>query len=384
MSVSIFKNNNEFSINVISIVDWEIMFNSKHYLIIDIIFNSDLNKIESDYTGISNESVLVNLYENVTGILDTLTYSSRTQTNNNLDTPASITNYIVNNNKLRVIFDYLTSGFLLDTGSIDKYLEFIIHSGDTTEKTFNTNSDNNQSGVGDREIEEVTINSYTLSTPNTLTSISESHNINSSAIRFNNSDRLLIYPSGDSSKGLLSDNINSIVHESNSPNRDSDKGYVYESTASFDFSHSYSGGLSTNLTYTVNSNSILAKIDKSLTSDDILFDPNIDEVISPIDNNWDTISLSSSSSSGSTHTIYIPVLKDFITSDGVLITVNFDNFVNMSSINGVSDNNTINNGECSFSLSFPPTGYIGSESGTINITSDNGLNISKTINLTST
>jgi hypothetical protein len=384
MSVSIVKSSNTFSIVEIAIVDWDITFNSKHYLTVEIIFNTDLDKVESDYTGTANESVIVDLYEDGTGQIDTLTYVSRTQTNDDLDSPATITDYIVDNNKLTVTFDYVSAGFLLGTDVTNKYLDLTIHSGDVTEKSFDTNDSNNQSGIGDRQIEDTTVESYTLTTANRLTASADTHDMVASAIRFNASDRVLIYPSGDSSEGLLSDNINSIVHESNSPSRDANKGYVYESTASFDFSPSYPGSLTEDLVYNVNSNSILAKIDKSSTATDELFDPEIDEIVCPMNNDWDDVALESSSSVGSAHTVYFPVLDGYVSGDAVTVTATFSGFTTLSAINGTTDNDTVNNGTVTFNFTFSQTNVEATDSGTIVIASSNGMNISKSVTMTST
>jgi len=381
MSKSIVKSSNFFDIDEILIVDWDIIFNSKYYLIIDIIFNTNLNKVESDYSGVSNESVLVNLYETSSTFLDSLIFVSRTQTNYDINNVLLNNNWKwVDNNKLRVVFDYVTSGFILGTGSVNKFLTIIVHNGEQTQKTITTNSINNVSGLNNREIEDFSLNSYILPTSNRLTSTNETHDMIATAVRFNNNDRILIHPLNDDTKGLLSDNINSIINQINSPIRDVNKGFVYQSSASFDFSHSFPGGLITNLIYNVNNDSIQVKFDKYSTVVDESFDPNINEIVCPIDIDWDSIVVDTTATVNTSHQVYFPVLKDFVSGDSVIVTITFSGF--STNINGINTNDTINNGLATFNLNFLTNdGSPGTDSGVIIITTNNGLNISKNVTI---
>ena len=108
-------------------------------------------------------------------------------------------------------------------------------------------------------------------------------------------------------------------------------------------------------------------------------------MICPIDNPWDNIALNSTTVTNTTHTIYIPAFKDILNTDTspTTVTATFSTFGgSYTSLNGITYDDIVHNGEVSFSFSFPAL-PVGTATGYMNITSSSGLqsNISVSINV---
>lgn len=387
---SINRTSSAIAIQDLRVLDWWIVFNSKYYLEIDITFNTNLNKIISDYSGTnasgtSGNAIIIDIYDDSNNFVDTTKIDSISLYQNILYYPYNQNNsgFIgskINDNKLTITYDFLTSesGIILSPHtspvSLPIYnLKGIIHDGDSTEKTLNF------SNMGIRSP------AYSGGGfPGTISPYIQTYNLQLSNMKFNENDVLIFSPSGDGSKGMTSSTSGNIIDKDNHIFTENVNGDTWNSTADFVFEHTTagtSGLLTTDLKFSTNNGLTAQKIVKYQT-DDFAFGGPIFFIVCLIDNDFDNTVLDENFSTSGSFTLYTPILKDYELSDNVTQTLTFSNFTgSFTGLNGVADNDIVNQGESTFNVIYPAIGATGTANGQVIITTDNGMQLVRSVSI---
>ena len=388
MANSLERTGQRLIIDTLRTTEFFISFSSKYYIEIDVVYNCNLNKIISDYAGTnathntSGNAIILDLNSYGT-FIDTCELISISTHDTDVEYPynPSIGN---DNNKIvdgrmRMVYNYLTS----ESNAILPYntsFNSIIHDGDPTEKIMNN---------GGFYIPPPLAFSFS---PNIISPFVTDYSVRLGAMKFTEYDNFVFYPNQSNKRGVSSSTSGNIIDKETFLSSNPQYGDRWYSTSDYGFEHTTSGTsglLNTYLTYNMPSTSIFTCIDKHLTTDDFIAVSNITSMVCLIDNDYDNISLTTSTPHTTQFSLYIPVLKDWLIGDNLIATITFSGMTNggsASQLNGTTADSVVKNGEVTFDVTFPgvPNSGTGTHTGTVIITTTNGLNISKDVSISVT
>lgn len=387
MASAIIQSSSNIKIKDILIIDWNILFNSKHRVDIDMYFNTDLAVLEANST-ISNTMggyISIFLTDGLNENYDLTPTITRSTDNTDIGSNQLNDNdndIYVDNNKLSFYFDHSINNASLTENIPNKYyINVVLNENSYSFDTSDSVSSNNISGIGARAIADP--NGHIIN--NTTLDLIGNQNIivtnpSTSGYYFDNNDSLVFYsinePSQNGLEGVV--NIPSINNDLSVINISTGSGFTTTSTSSFDFTTT---GLSQKIDYNIVPNSIAAKVKKRVVSIDEFSNVDVSSITKlsiAQDKAFDSTNISASSIVNDSYNIFIPIMRD-VPSDILTVSLNLSN----GSVVTTNDPITITNGSANINISYPVSGTVGNiVTGTVSLSTTNGLIINTSLSYT--